>query len=71
MKNKYKLDLYWIRGFVDAEGCFLIARTGNAFAFRFVIKLHIDDKFVLDYIKKNSGIGRVTVYNSSSIYAVT
>jgi hypothetical protein len=33
----------WFRGFTDAEGCFLIAKTGNSFAFRFIIKLHKDD----------------------------
>lgn len=59
------------RGFVDAEGCFLIARTGDTFAFRFLIKLHIDDRSVLDFIQKTLGIGRVTTYKSFAIYAIT
>lgn len=49
----------------------MIARTGDTFAFRFLIKLHIDDRSVLDFIQKTLGIGKVTTYKSSAIYAIT
>jgi hypothetical protein len=71
LENLTKDFIEKFRGFVDAEGCFLIARTGNTFAFRFLIKLHIDDKSVLDIIQKTLGLGRVTTYKSSATYAIT
>ena len=61
----------WLRGFTDAEGCFLVVKTGNTFAFRFLIKLHVDDASVLDFIQKTLGIGRVTIYQSSAIFSIT
>jgi len=61
----------WFRGFTDAEGCFLLVKTGNNFAFRFLIKLHLDDAPVLDFIQKTLGIGRVTIYESSAIFSIT
>lgn len=52
----------WFRGFTDAEGCFLVVKTGNSFAFRFIIKIHKDDINVLYYIKNSlGGIGNVGV----------
>lgn len=71
LQNLTKDFIEIFRGFVDAEGCFLIARTGDTFAFRFLIKLHIDDKSVLDTIQKTLGLGRVTTYKSSATYAIT
>jgi hypothetical protein len=71
LQNLTKDFIEKFRGFVDAEGCFLIARTGDTFAFRFLIKLHIDDKPVLDTIQKTLGLGRVTTYKSSATYAIT
>jgi hypothetical protein len=42
------------------EGCFLIVKTGNGFAFRFRIKTHKDDLNTLYYIKNSLGdIGNV------------
>ena len=38
LQNLTKDFIEKFRGFVDAEGCFLIARTGDTFAFRFLIK---------------------------------
>ena len=61
----------WLRGFTDAEGCFLVVKTGNTFAFRFLIKLHVDDASILDFIQKTLGIGRVTIYQSSAIFSIT
>lgn len=52
----------WFRGFVDAEGCFLILhRKGSTFEFEFSIKLHIDDKGVLEYIISQTGVGTIRV----------
>jgi len=51
----------WFRGFTDAEGCFLIAKVGNRFAFRFTIKLHKDDLNLLNFIKNFLKIGNVLV----------
>lgn len=64
----------WFRGFVDAEGCFLIVhRKGNTFEFEFSIKLHVDDKAVLEYIlsKLNVGVVRVNSHDASVTYKVT
>lgn len=64
----------WFRGFVDAEGCFLIIhRKGNTFEFEFSIKLHVDDKAVLDYIlnKLKVGVVRVGSRDDSVTYKVT
>lgn len=58
----------WLRGYTDAEGCFLVVKTGNTFAIRFWIKLHVDDVSVLDFIQKILVIGRVTIYPSSAIF---
>lgn len=52
----------WFRGFTDAEGSFIIVKgLGNRFTFHFAIRLHLDDKGVLDYINNTLGIGTVTV----------
>ena len=52
----------WFRGFIDAEGYFLIAKVGgNSFAFRFIIKLHKDDLNLLNFIKNFFKIGNVLV----------
>nr|YP_009254022.1 hypothetical protein [Hypomyces aurantius]ANC62708.1 hypothetical protein [Hypomyces aurantius] len=62
----------WLRGFTDAEGCFLIAKTGNTFAFRFLIKLHADDVNALNYIRNSlGGIGDVISVGSVAYYKVT
>ena len=53
----------WFRGFTDAEGCFQITpqRSGNAFEFRFSFGLHIDDLPVLEYIKNQLKIGKISI----------
>lgn len=52
--------LEWFAGFTDSEGCFRIARKkGNTFEFIFQIRLHIDDKDALIYIKDTLKIGTV------------
>jgi len=62
----------WFRGFTDAEGCFLIVKTGNTFAFRFVIKLHMDDVNSLNFIRNSlAGIGNITTEGSVAYFKVT
>ena len=53
-------DFYeWLRGFVDAEACFSIFKQGNYFKFRFQIKLHCDDRPLLEYLGNRLLIGKV------------
>ena len=49
----------WLRGFVDAEACFSIFKEGNHFKFRFQIKLHCDDRPLLEYLQNRLQIGKV------------
>lgn len=55
--------LYWFSGFSDAEGNFLITIDREYVKLRFKISLHIDDVEVLNTIKSNLKIGRVTLEN--------
>lgn len=55
----------FFRGFTDGEGCFLITKIrDNYFQFSFVIKLHIDDIKILEYIRTQLGIGNITTGES-------
>lgn len=56
--------LHWFSGFTDAEGNFLITLDRAYVKFRFKISLHIDDVEVLNVIKSNLNIGRVTLESS-------
>jgi len=52
----------WLRGFTDGEGCFLFTSLKTRpFTFKFVfkIKLHIDDRSSLEYLKTRINIGNV------------
>ncbi len=51
----------WFRGFTDAEGCFNVLgiKGSNYYSFRFILRLHYDDRDVLIYIKNTLGIGKV------------
>jgi len=53
--------LHWYSGFTDAEGNFLITLDRQYVKFRFKISTHIDDVEVLNTIKSNLNIGRVTL----------
>ena len=55
--------LYWFSGFSDAEGNFLITIDREYVKLRFKISLHINDVEVLNTIKSNLKIGRVTLEN--------
>lgn len=58
----------WLRGFIDAEGCFIInpptlwvGQKASEFSFGFVfrIKLHRDDRSLLCYIRDRLNIGNI------------
>ena len=52
----------WLRGFADGEGCFQISmRKDRVSTFRFVfkIKLHKDDRPLLEYLSSKFNIGKV------------
>ena len=60
LKNEF---IEWFVGFTDAEGNFTISLDNRykitKFNFRFMIGLHIDDKPLLEFIKKNLGVGYI------------
>ena len=61
----------WLRGFVDAEGCFFIQTLNNRFRFRFSICLHKDDYPLLKYIAQRLGVGSLFVKEKSVDYIVS
>lgn len=62
MVTKEMEDFYeWLRGFVDAEGYFIITPNRDAYAFTFGIGLHIDDVEVLKHIQKTLKVGTVYI----------
>jgi len=68
--------LQWFVGFVDGEGNFLISPSSPRgekahIIFRFRIRLHIDDKPTLDYIKTVLEVGVVKIERDSCIYIVS
>lgn len=62
----------WFRGFTDGEGCFHIGKNkGYAFRFFFQIKLHIDDRKVLEFIQEYLGIGGVNLSKNEATFVVS
>lgn len=63
VKNNTSQDrkdfLEWFRGFVDAEGFFLIRPNRGNYTFVFGIGLHIDDLKVLEFIQKTLQMGKI------------
>uniref|UniRef100_UPI0022FD76F8 hypothetical protein n=1 Tax=Drechslerella dactyloides TaxID=74499 RepID=UPI0022FD76F8 len=51
----------WFRGFVDAEGCFLIQVIKNQFKLVFTLCLHKDETPLLEYIMERLGVGYLSV----------
>lgn len=78
--NNLPLNPWFVTGFVDAEGCFLVSivkndelRTGWEVIARFKIGLHTKDYLLLEQIKTYFGVGAVTfdVKNNSCVFEVT
>lgn len=61
-KGPNDADLYWLSGFIDAEGSFVIAPTQNCFQCKFSISLRQDSLPTLGYIHKLTGLGTIQPY---------
>lgn len=61
----------WFRGFVDAEGCFLIQTVGNGFKLVFTLCLHKDELPLLKYLAQRLGVGFISVREKSVSYTVS
>lgn len=72
IQNKKDMFLQWFVGFTDAEGHFIISTNSKGYVtFRFIIRLHVDDLYVLQKINNNLNIGVVRVEGNSSVFVVT
>ena len=72
--ENFKLDPWWVTGFVDAEGCFNVSFTENQnyklgwrVKLRFQLVLHEKDKPILDLIKKHFSCGQISKNGKSSL----
>lgn len=61
----------WLRGFVDAEGCFLIQSVENRFKFVFILCLHQDETPLIKYIAQRLGVGNISIKNNTVNYTVS
>jgi len=69
--NSNEEFLQWFVGFTDAEGCFLIhTKNYKEVHFIFQITLHIDDSAVLYFIRKNLGIGVISITGNTCSFKV-
>jgi len=52
---------YWLAGFVDGEGCFVIKREpgGGRYACNFKLALRLDDASIIRDIYQRTGIGQI------------
>lgn len=74
-----KLNPFFVTGFVDAEGSFMISvirystyKGGWAVKPEFVVGLHKKDLALLEYLKFYfGGVGKVSVFKDSARYRVT
>ena len=72
--ENYKLDPWWVTGFIDGEGCFDVYITENKklnqgweVQHRFSIVLHVKDKAILQNIQKHLGVGKNFKQGSQAI----
>lgn len=61
----------WLRGFVDAEGCFYIHPIDNHFKLVFEFCLHLDELPLLKYLLQRLGIGRIYVKKKTVNYIIS
>jgi len=61
----------WFRGFVDAEGCFLIQVVQNRFKLVFVLCLHRDELPLLEYLAQRLGVGGISIREKTVSYTVS
>ncbi len=52
---------YWLSGFIDGEGCFILHRSKNGLYARLQIEVRLDDLSVIKEIKKFFGCGRLCI----------
>lgn len=51
----------YLVGFIDGEGCFVIAKSPTGYRCAFVIKLRADDRRVLEWLCAKTGLGFVAM----------
>ena len=71
---KHKLNPYYITGFIDGEGCFLInvrpkpkMKIGYSIELVFKVCVHVKDKILIESIKYYFGVGTVTMRGNNYI----
>lgn len=72
--NTNKLNPWFVTGFIDAEGCFLInvrpnskMKIGYSVELVFKIALHLKDKALIEDLRNFFGVGTVTTRGSDCI----
>ena len=71
------MNRWWITGFADAEGTFLISilqdkrrKLNWEVRLAFVIKLHVKDTAVLEQIKTTLGVGHINFVKTENAVAL-
>lgn len=72
--NTNKLNPYFVTGFTDGEGCFLInvrpnpkMKIGYSIELVFKISLHLKDRALVENLRNYFGVGTVTIIKSDCI----
>lgn len=73
-KSHIKLNPWWVTGFIDGEGCFILSiykdprqKTGWRVQLSFKIALHLKDRAILEMIKNFLGVGQIYSHGSNSV----
>ena len=73
-QSHIKLNPYWVAGFIDAEGSFMVSilknlelKTGWRVKATLSISLHENDRMVLELIQKFFGVGDITKQGKDSV----
>lgn len=61
----------WFRGFVDAEGNFLIQSVENRFKLIFSLCLHKDEIILLKYLAQRLGVGNIYIKKNAVFYTIS